>query len=303
MPSHVRLMPLLLLPLALFCRAAEPAPAVSKTPLVLKAGGTPEHPTVYDGQGLVIDLGTDVTGHAWRKAGDLWTSDGRLLGREPIPAGQYAGLFIGERPLRLPRDLAAEKLHPDRKTFCYVAPAALQPGEMGYAEDDALYFRWPTNVAPGAARLILPPKPGISAVTIACSNIIVRNVTARFASNDGFNIHNAWTGIRLENVRALSNGDEGISAHDDVEMEVVNAEVAWNGSASGGVADVDRCRTVYRHCRVHDNLEAGFFLAGAEHTVTDAVIYNQKVAFFTRKETIVHRERIEWRDRPADAKP
>lgn len=284
--------------LAVACRAAEPA-TVSKTPLLLKEGGTPEHPAVYDGHGVVIDLGIDVTDQAWRKAGDLWSSNGRLLGREPIPAGQFAGLFIDELPLNVPRDLAAEKLHPDRKTFCYVAPAALKPGEMGYAEDGALYFRWPTNKAPASARLIAPPKTGVSAVTIACSNIIVRNITAMHAANDGFNIHNRWTGIRIENVRALSNADEGISAHDDVEMEVDNAEVAWNGSASGGVADVDRCRTVYRNCRVHDNLAAGFFLSGAEHTVTDSLIYNQKVDFRIRKETIVHRERVEWRDRPA----
>ena len=293
-----RLTPILLLPLALLGRAAEPVPVVSKTPLVLSAGGTPERPAVYEGQGVVIDLGTDVTGHAWKKSGALWTSDGRLLGREPIPAGQFAGLFIDEQPLKVPRDLAAEKLHPDRKTFCYIAPDALKPGEMGYADDGALYFRWPTNRAPESARLILPPKPGISAVTIACSNIIVRNVTARYASNDGFNIHNAWTGIRLENVRALSNGDEGISAHDDVEMEVVNAEVAWNGSASGGVADVDRCVTTYRRCTVHDNLEAGFFLAGKAHTVEDSLIYNQTCDIRVAKGTQVRRERVEWRGRP-----
>ena len=47
-------------------------------------------------------------------------------------------------------------------------------------------------------------------------------------------------------VTALWHADEGISAHDDVEMEVENAEIAWNGSASGGVADVDK-RHRYGH--------------------------------------------------------
>lgn len=289
------------LPLALFLMAAaqagltaEDGTLISATPLLLTQGGTAEKPAVYDGKGVVIDLGIDVTGHSWKKDGDIWISDGPLLGRAPLAAGQLAGLFLDELPLRLPRDLAAEKAHPERKEHCYLAPAALKPGQMGYAEDGSLYFRWPTNRTPVSTRLILPPKVGVSAVTIACSNIIVRNITATHAANDGFNIHGKWTGIRLENVRALSNADEGISAHDDVEMAVENAEIAWNGSVSGGVADVDRCVTQYRNCRVHDNLGAGFFLAGKRHEVTDSVIYNQALDFWIRPGIACRRERIEW---------
>ena len=290
-----------------FAAFAEPEPLReghrSTTPLVLKQGGTAEQPAVYDGKGVVIDLGIDVTAHAWKKDGDLWTSDGPLLGREPLKAGQVSGLFLDEQPLGLPRDLEAEKAHPELKERCYLAPAKLKPGQMGYGADGSLYFRWPTNKAPESTRLILPPNVGVSAVTIACSNIVVRNITAKHAANDGFNIHGKWTGIRIENVRALSNADEGISAHDDVQMEVENAEVAWNGSASGGVADVDRCVTTYRRCTVHDNLAAGFFLAGKEHTVTDCVISNQVRDISVAKGTRVHRERVEWRNGKGAAAP
>ena len=289
---------LLLMAAARSGHAAEGSATMSTTPLLLKHGGTVEKPAVYDGQGVVIDLGIDVTGQVWKKDGDLWTSDGPLLGRAPLKAGQFAGLFLDELPLGLPRDLEAEKAHPDRKTRCYLAPAKLKPGQMGYAEDGSLYFRWPTNKVPERTRLILPPQEGVSAVTIACSNIVVRNITVLHAANDGFNIHGNWTGIRLENVRALSNADEGISAHDNVQMEVEGAEVAWNGSASGGVADVDRCVTAYRRCTVHDNLAAGFFLAGKEHVVTDCLIYNQSRDISVAKGTQMRRERVEWRDAP-----
>lgn len=287
------------------CLASAAGPATqsegrrSATPLVLRQGGTPEAPAVYDGQGVVIDLGIDVTDRAWKKAGDIWTSDGPLFSRKPLEAGQLAGLFLDELPLRLPRDLAAERLSPERKCRCYVAPGALKPGEMGYADDGSLYFRWPTNRAPDTTRLILPPAPGVSAVTIACSNIIVRNITAVHAANDGFNIHGRWAGIRLENVRALSNADEGISAHDDVQMDVDGAEIAWNGSQSGGVADVDRCVTTYRNCSVHDNLAAGFFLAGSAHAVTDSVISNQAVDVWVKKGAAFRRERVEWLGQPS----
>ncbi|MFZ4767082.1 MAG: hypothetical protein ACOYMN_19185 [Roseimicrobium sp.] len=288
---------ILLAPLAALHADAAPqlAGEVSTVPLVLKEGGTAEKPFVFDGKGMVIDLGIDVTEHAWKKEGDVWTSSGPLLNREPIAAGQLAGLFLGDLPLSLPRDVAAEKLHPERKEHCYIAPAALKPGQMGYAEDGSLYFRWPLGMKPDGTRIILPPKAGTSAVSIACSHIIVRNITAKHAANDGFNIHGKWVGIRLENVRAIANADEGISAHDDVKMEVVGAEIAWNGSVAGGVADVNRAVTSYRNCEVHDNLGAAFFFDGKAHAVADTVIFHQTKDFSIRDGTPCQRERIEWR--------
>lgn len=272
-----------------------PAAEVSTTPLFLKEGGTAENPAVFDGKGMIIDLGIDVTDHAWKKNGDLWTSSGPLLGREPIMGGQLAGLFIEELPLSIPRDVAAEKLHPDRKGKCYIAPEVLKPGQMGYADDGSLYFRWPATKAPDSASLILPPTPGTSGVSIACSHIIVRNLTVKHAANDGFNIHGNWVGIRLENVRALSNADEGISAHGEVQMEVSGAEIAWNGSAAGGVADVGQSITRYTKCEAHDNLAAAFYFSGKSHHVSDTVIYNQTRDFSIVPGTQFEKERIDWR--------
>lgn len=282
------------------CARAEEG-QISKTPLVLTQGGTPDKPAVFDGKGLVIDLGVDVTDLAWQKDGDVWTSPGRFLDRQPLAAGQLAGLFLEELPISIPRDTATEKLHPDRKEHCYFPPAKLKPGQMGYTEDGSLYFRWPANKTPGKTRIFAPPKAGTSCVSIACSHIIVRNVTAIHAANDGFNIHGKWVGIRLENVRAFSNADEGISAHDDVEMEVDGAEIAWNGSSAGGVADVNRSVTSYRNCKVHDNLTAAFHFTGKSHAVIDTVIYNQARDFNIGKDTAVRRERVEWRQDPQPA--
>ena len=125
----------------------------------------------------------------------------------------------------------------------------------------------------------------MNGVSIACSNIIVRNVTAMHAGNDGFNIHGDRHGIRLENVRALSNADEGISVHETTEMKVVRAEVAWNGSAAGGVADVNDSITSYRDCIVHDNAGAAFYFSGSSHQVHHTRIFNQTRNFAVQKET------------------
>ena len=40
---------------------------IRRTPLTLKDGGTPEKPAVFDGKGMIIDLGIDVTAHDWEK--------------------------------------------------------------------------------------------------------------------------------------------------------------------------------------------------------------------------------------------
>jgi len=266
------------------------------TPLLLKKTGTPEKPEVFDGQGMLIDLGTRVSDHDWIMDGDLWTSQPGFLksfGHIPRIAGQTAGLFIGDIPITIPRDHEAEKGRPDMKSKCYFPPQKLKPGEMGYAKDGSLYFRWPKGCKPGKAigadrgrfkPIILPAKNGVNGVSIACSDIIIRNLTVKYAGNDGFNIHGDRAGIRLENVRALSCADEGISAHETTEMEVIDSEIAWNGSISGGVTDVNDAVTTYRNCIVHDNAGAAFSFTGKAHRVYDSLIYNHKRAFHVHKE-------------------
>ena len=268
---------------------------IRTTPLVIDQGGTADKPAIFDGKGMVIDLGIDISDHDWKKDGDLWTSQGKLLDQEPVIAGQVAGLFVGKVPITIPRDVEAEKMHPDLKSRCYFPPEALRPGQMGYAKDGSAYFRWPTGIDAGSEAIIHPAKGAASCVTVACNHVIVRNLIVKYAGNDGFNIHNRWTGIRLENVKAFSNADEGISAHDEVEMEVDGAEIAWNGSASAGIADVNRCTTSYRNCIVHDNAGSAFYLAGKSHSVTDTVIYHQKNDFSVQKGTEFVKARIDFK--------
>lgn len=251
------------------------AQEVRRTPLVLTQGGTPEQPAVFDGQGLIIDLGIDITDLDWIKNGDVWQSRGPLKDHPPVEDTQRAGLFIDEVPLRIARDREAEKAAADPKKARYKAPDALLPGQVGWAEDGSFYLRWPAEKKPGEGRVIQPPKGLASGVVIACSYITIRNVTARHAANDGFNIHGHRLGIRLENVKAFSNGDEGISAHETVQMDVADSEIAWNGSAAGGVADVGESVTTYTNCELHHNVNAALFLDGKFHRITNCRIHHQ----------------------------
>lgn len=276
-------LPLLLILLVPALHAQE----IQRKPLVLTKGGTAEQPAIFDGKGMVIDLGIDITSHDWIKEGDRWTSRGPLKGLPPVDDTQRAGLFIDEMPVRVVRDRDAEKKSGIAKKVIYAAPKTLQPGQMGWAEDGSVYFRWPKEKNPGEGHVIQLPPGLASGVVIACSHITIRNVTAMHAANDGFNIHGARVGIRLENVRAFSNGDEGISAHETVQMDVFDSEIAWNGSVSGGVADVGESVTTYTNCELHHNVNAAFLLDGKSHHITNCRIHHQEKDIVIRSPDVV----------------
>lgn len=74
------------------------AQEVRRTPLTFTQGGTPEKPVVFDGLGLVIDLGIDISSLAWLKSGDLWTAPAPLPGLPPVADVQRAGLSSMKSP-------------------------------------------------------------------------------------------------------------------------------------------------------------------------------------------------------------
>lgn len=284
-----------LLALTTFIITSVHAQEIRHVPLTLSKGGTPENPTVFDGKGMIIDLGIDVTMHDWQKNNDVWTSNGPFTKHPAVTDPQRGVLFIEEVPMRIVRDREAEKKRGVAGQVIFAAPEALKPGEVGFTAEGAIYFRWPTGKKPGTARIFLPPANLASCVSIQCSHIIVRNITAIHAANDGFNIHGARVGVRLEHVKAFSNGDEGISAHETVQMDVVDAEIAWNGSSAGGVADVNDSVTTYTNCEVHHNLAAAFSFAGKSHRVANTVIHHQAKDFEVREDAQLTQSDNVWR--------
>lgn len=284
--------PLLFLTLLL---ASLHAQEMRRTPLILSQGGTLEKPAVFDGKGMIIDLGIDITDKEWIKNGDVWATSGPITEHPPVADEQRAGLFIDEVPVRISRNRAAEKASGETGKIIYTAPEALKPGQMAWTADGAIHFRWPKEKAPGTGRIIRPPTKLESCVVIACSHITVRNITAKHAANDGLNIHGHRIGLRLENVKAFSNGDEDISAHETVQMDVFNSEIAWNGSSAGGVADVGDSITTYTNCELHHNVNAAFFLDGKQHRLTNCLIHHQNQDVLVRGDAVVEQSGMIWR--------
>ena len=113
------------------CSLSAYSQEIRRKPLILSQGGTAANPVVFDGKGMIIDLGIDITAHDWIKDGDVWTSHGPLKGHPPVDDEQRAGLFIDEVPLRITRDRVAEKKSGVAKKLIFVAPKSLLPDQVG----------------------------------------------------------------------------------------------------------------------------------------------------------------------------
>lgn len=231
-----------------------------REPLILNKSGEPDRPIIVEGNNNTIDLGADISDGPWKPDGDEWILE-RELDHPKNRAGleQAAALFIDTIPIYTQSPARA---------------GPLKPGQLRFDDRNFPHVLFPEGKRPGQCKIIRPKNPmGTSGVAIQASWVTVRNLTCKFAGNDGFNLHGKWKGMRLKNVKALFNGDEGISAHDQCEVEVVNAEVAYNGSIAGGIADVNESITIYRNCLIHHNRAPFHFDAAGKHEVHDSVIF------------------------------
>jgi len=226
--------------------------------LVIKKGGLPEHPIVVEGNGATINLGEDVSKGPWEKQGDEYL----LLRTVTRNQRDYvvSVVFVNGLPLYCP--------HPQGR-----GQPAWHGGSARYDDQNRLALTFPRGLTPENSVVVLTCQGYSHSGANLSAYTIVRNLTAVFAANDGFNMHGNQEDIVLENVKGLFNGDQGISSHDRCAVEVRGAEVAFNGSANGAIDDVNDSVTSYRDVRVHQNRGPGLMLDGARHVLDHVVSY------------------------------
>jgi|GEM_PF-1391045 len=230
-----------------------------KTPfretLHLRVGGREGAPLVVEGNGAVIDLGTDITEGPWKEAGGEWT-----LERDVRPSTrpvQVSSLFVDNEPLWVPHEKEERP-----QAFLRITP------------EGRFAVTFPAGKTPRNSRVTLTAPENQSGVFMdQGDHIVIRNLTVRYAGNDGFNLHGRGRNIVLENVRALLCGDQGISSHSETEMIIRGAEVAFCGSRAGGIADIGNSHTSYTNVILHHNRKPGVHLRGARHEIDGMVIF------------------------------
>lgn len=229
----------------------ELAPALYREALVLAdKSGEPGRPIVIDGQGATL-TGCDVV-----PAGSLSPAG---PGRWRFAAPTMPELLVidgrAARQGRLPTHRGKPETLPD--------PEALAPGQWTW-RDGWVVVRHDAAEPPHLEVCVRDAGVRLSG---RCDHLVFRNLVCRHHWNDGFNIHGRCRDVRFERIVGYENMDEGFSAHEWCECDIRDAEFYGNDN---GVADVNRCQTVYHNVFTHDNLEVGFLFTGGRHWVFDS---------------------------------
>lgn len=227
--------------------------------LTISSLGEEDKPFTVEGNGATIDLGRDASGGPWETDGDAFVLKGDygIASAKEKALNQKALIFVNGTPLSVPR------LH-DREPS-----TALKPGEVNFTADGKMRVRFPEGITPADAKVMLPGSGGC--VSIVNSHAVIRNLSVRHAGNDGFGISGNNTNLLLENVRALWNSDEGISAHQGARVTVRDSVLLGNGSKAGGAFDVDNTVTSYERVLSIRNRNRPIGATNASLTITDCL--------------------------------
>ncbi|MDR0901825.1 MAG: right-handed parallel beta-helix repeat-containing protein [Opitutaceae bacterium] len=198
--------------------------------------GAPGAPIVIDGHGATLSGSVFLESADWEDLGDgLFRSEKWAVKISTTQSllDRYFFIFDG-RPEHMGR--TSKGVHAPFKN-----PGDLLPGQWTYQAPPApktvtgggAFF---IRLAPGAtvetARVEAPlHASGVAWSGTKSAHIIVKNLNVRHVWNDGFNLHGKSVDIRLENVTATECGDDGLSAHEECEVDV-NGFVS-RGNATG----------------------------------------------------------------------
>ncbi len=133
----------------------------------------------------------------------------------------------------------------------FKAVEELQPCEWTIVNGSDFYFKLPQGK--GLDEVLVEEPNLISGVQVegACEFLTFKNMIMKSFWNDGFNIHGQSRNIVFENVAAIENADDGVSAHEDCQIFVKNMLSLKN---STGLCHIDRAE-----CH-HENM----YIAGCD---------------------------------------
>lgn len=100
-------------------------------------------------------------------------------------------------------------------------------------------------------------------------NITIRNLHARHALNDGYNIHGNAQGLKLLNVTAHECFDNGISPHGACSFTVQDSQFLRNEMAAGNDFLTE---THFLRCTLADSVQEELMIIGGKHMFEDCTI-------------------------------
>jgi hypothetical protein len=100
-------------------------------------------------------------------------------------------------------------------------------------------------------------------------NVTIRNLHARHALNDGYNIHGNAQGLKLLNVTAHECFDNGISPHGACSFTVQDSQFLRNEMAAGNDFLTE---TLFLRCTLAGSVQEELMIIGGQHIFEDCTI-------------------------------
>lgn len=187
----------------------------------------------------------------------------------------------GAKPLKRPEDLL-----PGEWTIVNPEPADRAAHNLEYyvrlleGEKTLAYGNWEEPVRGSGVEIAAACNPktcdgrrgsSMDCTEAHCGHLVFKNIIAMHVWNDGFNIHGNVRDLHFENIAAIECGDDGISAHEAVSMDVKNYVSIRN---STGICHIKKAATRHENVFVEGRLGVDFFPCDSTVTIlTDALFF------------------------------
>jgi hypothetical protein len=245
--------------------------------------GEPEHPITLDGHGATLDGCDPLDPQGWVEVEPGLFRNDNLMPLTDAIIDRWFFVMDGQlnrmqrcskgpsQPLKMPQELLSGE-------WTFVKdPDRTKAARTGYIFG-SFWIRLPAKVSLLEAKIEVPVRTAGVLIRGTSSHLVIRNLTATRPYNDGFNLSDSRE-IRLENIRAINCGDDGISAHGHCHYSVKGFHSIGNAT---GICDTGTSETTYddvliRNCIGFDL----FFLDSGIYTIRNAqVISSAAKAFY-----------------------
>jgi hypothetical protein len=258
-------------------RMAQPGDTVHLAPLAApyrevavfhNAHGEPGRPITFDAHGATITGAEPLNPDDCRQVSPgLYRTDrlipAKLVTPEDAVSRRWFFLYDG-RMNHMGRSAKG-------RNAPYKKPSELAVGEWTYQRDEnAFYLKIDPKKKLADYRIEYPARGAGVQVSGDCAHLVIRNLVATHAYNDGFNIHGKTRDVRYENIQSIECGDDGFSAHDDCDSLIDGFISIGNSTA---IANAGRCSTTNNRVFADKNLGTDLlFFGSGVHTLSNSHI-------------------------------
>ncbi len=237
--------------------------------------GEPGKPITLEGHGATLDGSDPLEPSGWTEV-----SPGLFANPDLLPRFDTAMLarwfFLWNGTVNRMGQASKGKSEPLK------APEDLSPGEWTFVRDLSrdlpesrqIFGTFYLKIAPGKSlgeeSIFVPVRSAGVQFSGDNAHLVIRNLTARYPYNDGFNIHGDCRDVVFENITAIGCGDDGISAHESAQYRVKGFVSIGN---STGICDTGTAQTSYEKVFIAECVSVDlYFLDDGRYALRDVLV-------------------------------